>query len=132
MRTRFHEPKSLIPEIKRCQVTIRAEFHIYPVLSDMHISSVGYQFGYRLAVGLFHSLHHLDFLGHFSSPFLGGHCLTLFNHNLLRYLLALGHKIYHDITLLQSQHCSHRAVPKDLPCQSPPILMAAYQSSANR
>ena len=132
MKIRVHEPESFIPETQRFQITVRTEFHVYPMLSDMQISSIGYQVGYSPAVGIVHSLHHLDLLGHFSIPFLRWLCLTLLNHNLLRSLLAIGQKIHHDVSLLVSQRCSHPAVPTDLPCQSPPIPVVACQSSANR
>ena len=130
MRTGIRLPESFIPEIKRCQITVRTKFHIYPMLSDMHISSVGYQLGDSLAVGVVHSLHHPDLLGHFSSPFLRQLCLTLFDHNSLRCPLVLERKIHQNVTLLQLQHYSHSAVPKDLRCQSPPNLKAAYRSNA--
>ena len=94
MRTGVRQPESFIPQIERCQITVRTKFHIYPMLSDMDISSVGYQLGYSLAVGVVHSLHHPDLLGYFSSPFLGRLCLTLFNHNLLQRPSVLGQKIY--------------------------------------
>ena len=105
MRIRFYEPESFVLDIKRCQIAIRTKFHIYTMLSDMYISSVGYQLGYSLAVGIVNSLHHFDLLGHLSSPSLGGHCPTLFNHNLLRYLLAFGQKF-----IRKSQHFNHNII----------------------
>lgn len=40
--TRIYEPESFVIEIECGQITVRAKFHICAMLSDVHISSVGY------------------------------------------------------------------------------------------